>query len=62
MFSSETFTSATTTPVLQAIVDRVAAGDYRSNIHEVLDFADVPRGHTLMEANLASGKLVVEVP
>jgi NADPH:quinone reductase-like Zn-dependent oxidoreductase len=62
MFSSETFTAATTTPVLQAIVDRVAAGDYLSNIHEVLAFADVPRGHALMEANLASGKLVVEVP
>lgn len=60
-YSSDTLTAATTTPVMQTIVDRVAAGDYRSNIHEVVDFAEVPRAHTLMEVNLASGKLVVEV-
>jgi NADPH:quinone reductase-like Zn-dependent oxidoreductase len=62
MYSSDTLTTATATPVLQSIVDRVAAGSYRANIHEALDFGDVPRGHTIMESNLATGKLVVRTP
>lgn len=59
-YSSETLTTATATPVLQTIVDRVAVGSYQGNIHQILDFTDLPQGHTYMEANLATGKLVVQ--
>ena len=59
-YSSETLTTATATPVLQTIVDRVAVGSYQANIHQILDFTDLPQGHTHMEANLATGKLVVQ--
>lgn len=47
---------------MQTIVDRVTADSYGANIHQVLNFADLPQGHSLMEANLATGKLVVRTP
>jgi len=62
LYSSDTFASATTTPVLQAIVDGVSAGTYGANIDRVVDFTDVAEAHGIMEANLAKGKLVVMTP
>jgi NADPH2:quinone reductase len=62
LYSSETFATATSTPVLQRIVDKVAAGNYGANIDRVMDFTAVAEAHGIMEANLAKGKLVVMTP
>jgi NADPH:quinone reductase-like Zn-dependent oxidoreductase len=62
LYSSDTFATAITTPVLQTIVDKVTAGTYGANIHQTVDFTDVAEAHTMMEANLATGKLVVVTP
>lgn len=61
LYSSETLTAASATPVMQTICDKVAAGAYRHNIDRVFDFRAVPDAHRLMEANRAAGKLVVKV-
>ena len=44
---------------MQSIVDRVYAGTYKARPVQVFDFEDVAGAHTLMELNLAQGKLVV---
>ena len=60
LYSSETLNTETATPALQTIVDRVADGSYKTNIHQVFDFESLPMAHDIMEKNLASGKLVVK--
>ncbi len=46
---------------MQTIVDRVADGSYQARPARVFDLADIPEAHSLMESNLADGKLVVVV-
>jgi NADPH2:quinone reductase len=45
----------------QAIIDRVAGGAYKAKPAQVLRFDQIQTGHRLMEANGASGKIVVRV-
>lgn len=59
LYSTETLHTEYATPVLQTIVDQVAAGKYKSNIHQVFNFSELPRAHEMMESNQAAGKLVV---
>ena len=46
---------------LQAIVDRAAAGVYKSKPARVFPFDQIQEAHRLMESNQASGKIVVTV-
>ncbi|MEM6994857.1 MAG: zinc-binding dehydrogenase [Myxococcota bacterium] len=57
--NSETVETGRWTAVTQTIVDRVAAGAYRANVHEVFPFARLQEAHRCMEDNRATGKLVV---
>ncbi|MBX2874372.1 MAG: zinc-binding dehydrogenase [Saprospiraceae bacterium] len=59
LYSTETLHTNYATPVLQSIVDHVAAGRYKTNIHKVFEFGDLPKAHEMMESNQAAGKLVV---
>ena len=61
LYSSETLHANTHTGVLQEIIDRVERHIYHPHIHRVFSFADLPEAHTIMENNLAAGKLVVRV-
>lgn len=61
IYTSETLHEHTATPNLRYIVDQVQRGEYRANIDTVFDFADLVAAHRAMEANAASGKLVVVV-
>ena len=61
IYSSETLHTDYATPVLQTILDRVAQGIYRPNIHKVFSFDELPQAHEMMEQNRAAGKLVVMV-
>ncbi|MEM6800895.1 MAG: zinc-binding dehydrogenase [Bacteroidota bacterium] len=61
LYSSETLDTAYASPVLQQIMDKVAAGKYLPNIHEVFPFEKLRDAHYIMENNLASGKLVVKI-
>lgn len=60
-YSSETLTADRHTAVLQQVVDRVAAGEYRTGIDAVIPFELVPEAHRRMEANGFSGKVVVDL-
>jgi NADPH:quinone reductase-like Zn-dependent oxidoreductase len=46
---------------LQSIVDDAARGRYRAKPSRVFRFEDLPEAHRVMEAGLASGKLVVRM-
>lgn len=61
IYSSETLHTDHTTPALQQIVDKVAAGKYSPNIYRVFDFKELPQAQDMMEKNQAAGKLVVRV-
>jgi NADPH:quinone reductase-like Zn-dependent oxidoreductase len=45
----------------QAIVDRVAAGDYKAKPARIFPLEGVPDAHRLMEANGVNGKVVVRM-
>ena len=60
-YSSETITAATHGGVLQRIVDKVAAGDYRSITADTVAYDDLPSAHRAMDANAYAGKVVVAV-
>lgn len=49
-------------PWLNTIVQRVEAGRYRPNVHQVFPFEELPLAHQTMERNEAIGKLVVLAP
>lgn len=57
--NSESVETTRFTPITQTIVDRVAAGRYRANLFRTFRFEELPDAHRLMEANGATGKLVV---
>jgi NADPH:quinone reductase-like Zn-dependent oxidoreductase len=46
---------------LQAIVDRVATGDYQAKPARVFRFTEIQEAHRLMESNQANGKIVVSL-
>lgn len=59
IYDSETLTAANGTAALQRIVDGVAAGRYRPNLHKVFRLDDIVAAHRYMEENRGTGKLVV---
>ena len=58
-FSSEELETSRDTPVLQAMVDKVADGSYRAGIDRIVGFGDLVEAHEGMEANAHAGKVVV---
>jgi NADPH2:quinone reductase len=58
IYTSETVTAANGTAALQRIVDGVAAGRYRVNLHRVFRLDEIA-AHRYMEENRGTGKLVV---
>jgi NADPH:quinone reductase-like Zn-dependent oxidoreductase len=46
---------------LQAIVEKVAAGRYKTKPSRVFRFEDIREAHRVMEANEAKGKMVVRL-
>jgi NADPH:quinone reductase len=59
IYTSETITTTSGTPALQHIVDGVAAGRYRPNLHKVFRLDEIAAAHRYMEENRSTGKLVV---
>jgi NADPH:quinone reductase-like Zn-dependent oxidoreductase len=59
VYDSETLTAANGTAALQCIVDGVAAGRYRANLHRVFRLEEIVAAHRYMEENRGTGKLVV---
>jgi NADPH:quinone reductase-like Zn-dependent oxidoreductase len=59
VYHSGTTSAERSTAALQAIVDGIAAGRFRANLHRRFRLDDIVEAHTFMEQNLASGKLVV---
>jgi len=57
--SSETVEATRFGPIMQTIVERVAAGHYRANVFRTFRFDELRDAHRLMESNGATGKLVV---
>ena len=60
-YHSGTTSAGRSTAALQHIVDGVAAGRYRPNLHRTFRFDEIVEAHRVMEANRATGKLVVLV-
>jgi NADPH:quinone reductase-like Zn-dependent oxidoreductase len=60
-YHSGTTSAERSTAALQAIVDGVAEGRYRPNLHRTFRFEEIVEAHRFMEDNLATGKLVVIV-
>ncbi|HSH03793.1 MAG TPA: zinc-binding dehydrogenase [Anaerolineae bacterium] len=58
-YDSETVTGGWGTAVLRRVIERVEAGRYKTNLFRTFAFDELPEAHQLMEANEASGKLVV---
>lgn len=50
-----------TTPVLQQILDDIAAGRYQPHLDRVFPFDQIAAAHRYMESNQSSGKVVVRV-
>jgi NADPH:quinone reductase-like Zn-dependent oxidoreductase len=61
VFRSDDVRGAIGAPVLQAIVDGVAAGTYHANVDHVFTLDDIVAAHHYMEDNRATGKVVVLV-
>jgi NADPH:quinone reductase-like Zn-dependent oxidoreductase len=59
IYTSETVTAANGTPALQQIVEGVAAGRYRPNLHKIFRLEEIVAAHRYMEENQGTGKLVV---
>jgi len=60
-YGSDTTSAARSTAALQEIVDGVAAGRVRANLHRRFAFHEIVAAHRYMEGNRGSGKLVVVV-
>lgn len=60
-YSTEKLETATYTPVLQEIINKVEAGKYHPNIYKVFDFEDVVEAHLTMQQNKAIGKIVIKL-
>jgi NADPH2:quinone reductase len=60
-YHSDTTSAASSTAALQEIVDGVAAGRVRANVHRRFAFHEIVAAHRFMEENRGSGKLVVVV-
>jgi NADPH2:quinone reductase len=60
-YHSGTTSAQRSTDALQEIVDGVAAGRYRPNLRRTFRFDEIVAAHRFMEANKATGKLVVLV-
>ena len=58
---SGTTSSDRSAAALQEIVDGVAAGRFRPNVQRTFRFEEIVSAHQFMEANKATGKLVVLV-
>jgi NADPH:quinone reductase-like Zn-dependent oxidoreductase len=58
-FHSDDLAGAAGAAALQHVVDGVAAGAYHANLDRVFDLDDVVLAHQYMEANQATGKVVL---
>jgi NADPH:quinone reductase-like Zn-dependent oxidoreductase len=58
-FHSDDLQGAAGAPALQEIVDGVAQGVYRANVDRVFRLDEIVEAHRYMEANRATGKVVV---
>ena len=60
-FLSETVDASTSTSELQRILDAASDGRYRVNLNRVFRLEEIVEAHRYMEANQATGKIVVMV-
>ena len=60
-FLSETVDASTSTPALQKVLDAVSDGRYRVNLNRTFRLDEIVEAHRYMEANQATGKIVVKV-
>ena len=60
-FLSETVDASTSTSELQRVLDAASQGRYRANPHRVFRLDEIVEAHRYMEANQATGKIVIKV-
>jgi NADPH:quinone reductase-like Zn-dependent oxidoreductase len=60
-FLSETVDASTSTSELQKVLDAASDGHYRVNLDRVFRLDEIVEAHRYMEANQATGKIVVKV-
>ena len=60
-FLSETVDASTSTSELQRVLDAASDGRYRVDLHRVFGLDEIVEAHRYMEANQATGKIVVKV-
>jgi len=60
-FLSETVEASTSTSELQRVLDAASDGRYRVNLNRVFRLDEIVEAHHYMEANQATGKIVVKV-
>ena len=60
-FLSETVDASTSTSELQRVLDAASEGRYRVNLDRVFRLDEIVEAHRYMEANQATGKIVVKV-
>lgn len=60
-FLSETVDASTSTSELQRVLDAASDGHYRVNLNRVFRLDEIVEAHRYMEANQATGKIVVTV-
>ncbi|MEO0492340.1 MAG: zinc-binding dehydrogenase [Actinomycetota bacterium] len=60
-YASESIDTEVETPLLQAVLDGVAAGRFATGIDTVIGFDDLIAAHEGMEANRYAGKVVVDL-
>lgn len=60
-FLSETVDASTSTSELQKVLDAASQGRYRPNPHRVFRLDEIVEAHRYMEANQATGEIVIKV-
>ncbi len=60
-FLSETVDASTSTPALQKVLDAASDGRFRVNLNRTFRLDEIVEAHRYMEANQATGKIVVKV-
>ena len=60
-FLSETVDASTSTPALQKVLDAASDGRFRVNLNRTFRLDEIVEAHRYMEANQATGKIVIKV-